>query len=346
MPVPAARAVATLACVLLPFAIVSGWLAAFVTNTDRYVATVAPLAEDPVVTDAMVQKLETAIIDSIDFEKQRASLNDFLDQQDAGPVIRRGAYALADLAEEAVQQAIHRVVVRIVQGPGFAEAWDAANRSAHELLVGVLSGEINPPTDDSGLVSIQVAAVVNQIVAALQDKGLISETQAIPEVQSSFQIMKTSDLEKARSYYQLLDKLGYWLPIVWLLLVIATVVFAPDRRRALTWLSYGTAGVVLLLAVALILVRNRLESAAEDPEVLRSIWQILIANLRDLLRTLLLVSLAVFAGLWVTGTSRQAEWTRDKVRAGTTLVQERVDPGLLRLGGIALLVVVALIWIL
>jgi hypothetical protein len=32
--------------IVIPFALVSGWVDALVTNTDRYVDTVAPLADD------------------------------------------------------------------------------------------------------------------------------------------------------------------------------------------------------------------------------------------------------------------------------------------------------------
>ncbi|KOX26057.1 hypothetical protein ADL06_16705 [Streptomyces sp. NRRL F-6491] len=44
-----------LGCVLAPLGIVASWAADVVGATDRYVATVAPLASDPAVQDAAAE---------------------------------------------------------------------------------------------------------------------------------------------------------------------------------------------------------------------------------------------------------------------------------------------------
>jgi type VI protein secretion system component VasK len=46
-----------LACVLAPLGVVAVWARNQVTNTDRYVATVAPLASDPAIQQAITDRI-------------------------------------------------------------------------------------------------------------------------------------------------------------------------------------------------------------------------------------------------------------------------------------------------
>src|SRR5262245_46485914 len=98
-----------LAAVLLPISIVAVWVDRVVTDTDRYVETVAPLAEDEVVKAAASEQLE------------RETLR---------LVASSGVPVPQDVAAELVQ----RVVERVVDSPAFRTAWISANRQAHRQL--------------------------------------------------------------------------------------------------------------------------------------------------------------------------------------------------------------------
>ena len=56
-----------LGCGLAVLALVALWLRTTMLDTDRYVETVAPIAAEPAVQDAVADKLETAIFSRIDF---------------------------------------------------------------------------------------------------------------------------------------------------------------------------------------------------------------------------------------------------------------------------------------
>src|SRR3954465_3105707 len=56
-----------LGCGLAVLSIVAIWLRATLLNTDRYVSTVAPIAADPAVQDAVAKKLDNAIFTRVDF---------------------------------------------------------------------------------------------------------------------------------------------------------------------------------------------------------------------------------------------------------------------------------------
>jgi hypothetical protein len=347
LPAPATRLLVTLVCLLLPVAVLSAWVAAFVTDTDRYVATVAPLAEDPVVLEATERRLETLALEQIDFDRLRAELATFLAERRTGPVLTKGAFALADVAETSVRTLVHRAVAKVVRSKEFASAWEAANRSAHEYMVAVLSGSAESPGEAAGRVSVRVGTLLNQVLAVLHDKGLLDKVEA-PQVDTTFRLLRTADLERARTAYRLLDWLGFWLPVLWLASAVALVVFAPDRRRALAWLGFGTAGTVLVLGVALLVVRGLLASSATSAQqaaVVRELWDFLVVDLRTTLRVLLAAAAAGLLALWVSGPSTRAMRLRHTTRRTSALVADRVDADLVRVTAVGAVVLVALFWV-
>src|SRR5690242_14447420 len=56
-----------LGCGLAVLALVAVWLRTTLLDTDRYVQTVAPIAAQPAVQNAVADKLETAIFARVDF---------------------------------------------------------------------------------------------------------------------------------------------------------------------------------------------------------------------------------------------------------------------------------------
>jgi hypothetical protein len=84
-----------LGCVLAPLAGVAVWARNQVTNTDRYVATVAPLANDPAIQAAIADQLQ----------------------------------ALSSPIANGIQGFTRTQVAKIVQSQAFADAWVQASWS-------------------------------------------------------------------------------------------------------------------------------------------------------------------------------------------------------------------------
>ena len=53
---------------LAPVAVVAVWARGLVEDTDRYLATVAPLSEDPQIQSAVTNRLTTAIVEAVNLE--------------------------------------------------------------------------------------------------------------------------------------------------------------------------------------------------------------------------------------------------------------------------------------
>jgi hypothetical protein len=272
-----AAVAAVLATLLLPLGLLSTWIAGVVTDTDRYVATVAPLATDPDVKRAAVRELDREAMGLVDLATGRADLERYLRTAGYGDLLGAGTSAVSAAAREQIAAVVHRAVVSVVESRGFARAWKAANRSAHAEMVAALEGDDRLVGSD-GRVSIELGTVLNTITASLVDRGLVPAGSA-PEVRTSFDLVKAADLERARAAYRLLDAAGFWLPVLWLVGVALAVGASTDRRRILRRLAAGSLAGVVCLAVGLALLRHLLTDTSSAPAVTGAVWDVVTADL-------------------------------------------------------------------
>ena len=64
------------AIVLAPLSVLSVWASNQISDTDRYVATVAPIADDPAVQAALTDEITTAIMEKLQVEDVTTQLLD------------------------------------------------------------------------------------------------------------------------------------------------------------------------------------------------------------------------------------------------------------------------------
>lgn len=345
LPRWASRLVAVLACVLLPLGILSTWAAAVVSDTDTYVETVGPLAENPLVQRAAIRKLETLALDAIDVDKQRGRLEDLLEQRDANLLVQLGALALADRAAERLDDVVHEVVTRVVESEQFPEAWTTANRSAHEELVRVLEAQDSEFVDSDGRISLPLATVLNVVLQTLVENGFVDAASA-PTIPSSFTLLETKDVETIRGYYQLLTDLGFWLPVAWFALVVLVLLFARDRRDTVGWLAYGSILSLGVLAWVLGWGQERAVSHLGDPTdqaLADAVMDSLLFDLRASLQGFMVITLGILLLRWVTGPSRPAVSLRTSVGGGVRTLREREDLEIVR-GVMVTVLVLAFLW--
>ena len=160
-----------LGCGLAALSVVAIWLRVTLLDTDRYVKTVAPIAAEPAVQQAVANRLDTAINERIDF----ASL--------AREVLPERADVLAPVIQTGVQSFIRTRINEFTASPRFQELWVDANRRAHtritELLVGGRSKRL---VLDDDTVYLDLSPAVNRIKAGLQDRDGLEHLDAGPRV--------------------------------------------------------------------------------------------------------------------------------------------------------------------
>lgn len=246
-----------LACLLLPFGVLSVWVAQQVSDTDAYVETVGPLAENETVKDEASTRVSAEIGRQVPEAKQE-------------------------------QATVDLVVDRVVGGPEFPGVWRTANRVAHEQIVKILADD-----SQADRVTIDLQPVAKQAAAGLRKEGLPVRADQVPPV--PFTVARGEDLRQAQDGYAIAKDAGFWSPIAWVLLVALTLIAARRRLRALAWLAAGSAVMVAVGLLGLRLARSELLSQVPsgDRDLATAIWEVTTRDLRTAYLTIAVVGLVV-----------------------------------------------------
>jgi hypothetical protein len=310
-----------LACVLAPLSVASVWSSNQLSNTDQYVETVAPLADDPAVQDALANEVTVAVFENLDVERfTTEALETLAEQPNVPPRVADLLPTLAVPITDGVESFTRDQVDTFFASPQFAELWAEANTVAHEQVVQLLEG------NQGGAVSAQnnqITLNIGPIVAAVQqrlvDRGFELAAN-IPEVDRTFVLAESDAITQTQGFYGTLNALGVWLPIITLVLFVIGVVLARDRRRALVKGSLGVAAAMVVLGVALTLTRMwYVETTPADilsAEAAGGVFDTLVRFLRTSLRALAVAALVVALAAFLAGPSRAAVKTRATFERG------------------------------
>jgi len=309
-----------LGCVLAPLAGVAVWARNQVTNTDRYVRTVAPLAADPAIQAAVADQITAQIFTYLDIQGLTNQTVDALAARGLRPRVADQLRGFAAPLASGIQSFVRTEVGKIVQSQAFADAWVQANRVAHQALVKALTGQGGGAvTVEGDTVNLNLAPFIETVKQRLVASGF-GLAARIPEVNASFVLFDVKNLTRARSAFDLLNTLGIWLPIIALVLLGVGVFVAKDHRRALVGAASGVAvamvGLGLSLAVFRTIYLDAIPAAVLPHDAAAVLYDTIVAYLRLGLRTILVLALVVAGGALVTGQSTTAVRTRQRLAAG------------------------------
>jgi hypothetical protein len=329
-----------LACVLAPLSAVAVWTRNQVTNTDRYVATVAPLANDPAIQTAITDQITAQVFNYIDVQGLTNQAIDALADRGLTPTLATQLRALAAPIANGVQSFTRSQVAKVVQSDAFADAWVQANRAAHAELVKALTGEGGGTvTVENDTVTVNMAAFIQVVKQRLVDAGF-SVAARIPEVNASFVLFQSKDITRVRAGFNLLNTLGIWLPIIAIVLLVLGVYVAKDHRRALVGAAVGVAVSMVVLALALAVFRSiyldAVPASVLPHDAAAVLYDTIVRFLRLGLRTILVLALVVAAGAFLTGQSVTAVRTRQGLARAIGSLQGGAEQAGLRTGPVGI----------
>ena len=313
---------------LAPLSVLATWANGQIQDTDRYLETVGPLAENPDVQDAIAARVEQIVFSYLDVDAATDELVAAISAQGlsapAVATLQAVAGPLASGIESFVSDRIHA----LIRSDAFEQAWVEANREAHEQLVAALTGENDGAvTIEEGTVTIGLATIIETIKGQLVEAGF-GIAARIPEVDATFVLLQSKDLSTVQKLLGFVDGLSTWLPAIGLGLLAAAVGIARDRRRMLLAAGIAVAGSMFLLGAALNIIRPiYLDAlpASSSQAAAGVIYDQLVSFIRFALRGLLVVALVVAVGAWLSsprgsGARSRAGLVRgiDLARRGTT----------------------------
>ncbi|HEY3506500.1 MAG TPA: hypothetical protein VGN37_27400 [Actinocatenispora sp.] len=285
-------------------------------NTDRYVATVSPLARDPVVQTAIANRLTSEITTRANLDKVGRDAAQWLQQQGAPPAVN----SLVGPAVNGVESFISRQVTAIVHSDTFASAWDAANRAAHDNLQTVLTGKGGTVLKSQGTtVSVDLGALLLVVKDRLVDRGF-NLASKIPKINVQFVLFSSKDLPKLRNYVTLLNTVANWLPWIALVLLALAVLVAPAHRRGLllagAFLAVGALLVLAAIAIGRAYYLNNLPSSIRSPDAVAHVFDIVLDRVLTAYRVMAGIGVLIAVVCWFAGPARPAVWTRHAAGRG------------------------------
>ncbi|MGO4784931.1 hypothetical protein [Cryobacterium sp. W22_MBD10_FK3] len=238
----------TIGVILAPVSVVAYWTKGYINDTDRFVASLAPLADDPAVQAYLVDEIVTVVNDNVDINGITKNLFDGLANLDLPQEAKDALGLLEQPATQGVQGLIRSTATNIVASDAFAQLWEQALRTSQTQVIAALEGDTSTALviSDTGELGIQLGPIIEEVKKELVNRGF-SLAQNIPEVDRTIVVAQSDSLVQARTGYQLLNVLGFVLPLVSLGLIVLGVLVARRRARTMIW-----AGLTLALAMALL----------------------------------------------------------------------------------------------
>jgi hypothetical protein len=295
--------------VLLPLGVVARWVNNEVAGTDRYVESVAPLAKDKAIQDAVVTRITNEIMTKLEVEAVTSEAIDALSGLGLPPLAATSLKALSGPLQNAIHDFVEGHVRTLVESPAFQQAWEDANRVAHSQLVAVLTGEgTDTVSVDNNAVVLNLAPVIDQVKTRLVDNGFALAGQ-LPSFDVQMTLFESEDLTTAQNAFRVLKGLNTALPIVALLLLAGALAVARSRRKTLIAAMLVCAASMLLLGVALnafrVVYLQAIPSDLSQPAA-AAVYDNMVWFIRLNLRALLVLTLAVAFIAWVSGAGRSA----------------------------------------
>jgi hypothetical protein len=329
-----------IACVLAPLSVVAIWTRNQVTNTDRYIATVSPLASDPAIQNAIADQITAQVFTYIDVQGLTTQALDALSERGLPPRVATQLEAFAVPIANGVQSFTRSQVGKVVESDAFADAWVQANRVAHDELVKALTGEGGGAvTVENDTVSLNLAPFIQTVKQRLVDAGFTLAAR-VPEVNASFVLFQSENITRARNGFNLLNTLGVWLPIITLILLVLGVYVAKDHRRALVGAALGVAVGMVVLALGLAVFRSiyldAVPATVLPHDAAAVLYDTIVRFLRLGLRTVLVLALVVAAGAFLTGQSATAVRARQGLTGTIGWLQGSAEHAGLRTGPVGI----------
>ncbi|WP_431797241.1 hypothetical protein [Microbacterium kunmingense] len=355
-------ALIVVAALLVPLSIVTAWARIQLIDEESFVTTLAPLADDPAVQSMIVDETMQAIQAQVDFRQLTAEVFDGLADLGLPPRAESALQLLEAPAANGLEGLASTAVTRLVESDVFSDVWATLTRATHRALATAAT------SDGGGLVvrtadgvGVQIGVLVERVKQNLIDQG-VGVAQLIPSVDRVVILGDGQNLDTVRTAYALATILGWWLPVVTLLLFVAGILVARKRSTAILGtgigLAVGATVLALTFAIGGSVVRGVAIEQDISPDGLHVLYQRLVGGMSQSAIVLGLLGLFIAFLGWVLGASRGATGMRrtvrrvnvsirdglaargfDTGRAGRWLARQRV---LVRV----IIVVLALVWLL
>lgn len=318
----AAISLALIAALLIALAVPAVWLNRMVSDTDVYVETVAPLAEDPAIQDAVATAATDALVEKIDAQ---ARLEE---------VLPENLQLLAIPVSQAVNQFVGKQATTFVRSDQFASAWEAMNRVSHKAMVTAVTGRDTGAVGiEAGTITLDVGTLAEEIKTRLLDSGFeLAAKIPTSGIDKQITLYESPALAQASSAFDLITRMSMVIPLLGIALAAAAIGVAANRRRALLWLGAALTVAAILPLQALYFAQTQvtaqLYSLAAIPEpAAQSAFNIIFRDLVAADQAVIALGVVLWLSAIVAGPAHWAVALREGLSGGLSGVASHLALG-------------------
>ena len=234
-----------LGCLLAAPAVAAYALVGEVTDQQRYLDAVEPLADDPAIQQSVASQIDAAIGDKV---------------------------------PEAARPLVDQSVNSFVTSAEFRQLWLSVNKEAHPQVLAMLRGEENgSPSVEGDTIVLNLGDVAALLRERLSARDVPFANQ-IPDINASVELISQPAVRQLVPAFDLLEKLSVLLPIASLVLIVGGVLIAARRGRVLIVGGIGLVVMMLLLVLFQFIARSQVTARSPRPELAGSFYDALTSE--------------------------------------------------------------------
>jgi hypothetical protein len=268
-----------LSCLGILTSTLTVWSNATLLNADTYVAVVEPIAKNPQVVQAVSAYAADQVVTLLNV------------QQLAVQVLPPRAEFLAAPLTQVVRNFTQARIADLMHTPRFQQIWVRINRAVYTQLIAALRGQTTTLHISNGVVTLNLIPVIDEALQYVQQHlpGLIAQHVTLPDPSQlqipaqaqqrlsqalgipvpsnlgQIQLFQSAQLAKAQRLLSLWDFLVWALPVITVVLIIATLWLSHDRRRTLVQLGIGIAIAFILAKIAIGIFQQYVVNSVNNP---------------------------------------------------------------------------------
>lgn len=277
---------AVLASLAVSLAVNAFWLHDRIFDTDNFVEALAPLPQNPAVSTAIA----TRAVEALDGGgAAEATIAEALPDQ------------LAFLAPDftgLVEQRVFDISRGVAESEVFNRIWTEGLYTVHSVIVGILEGDREQPTN--GNVDVALDGAIDVIISALESQG-IDLFSDIEKSVAGITIVQAEVLAGPRSLVNVFNASVWVLPIIILVLIAIAVSIDQDRLRPVQVFGFGSA-ITVLLSLGIVRGLSNLIVLNVEEEVYRdaagAVWDALLGGYALIGLVVAAVALAIGLAAW------------------------------------------------
>lgn len=278
-------------CVLAPISVLTLWAKTTLLDTDNYVSTVAPLATNQDIRDAIATRITNRVMES----------SELVDQLKAE--LPPAVAAKASAARPAVEARVHALALKIVSAPAFAKLWGGANRRVQPQVVAALTGDTGTlHLSNDGSVDLDLSDVAQRVRSALASRGVDVNKVPPGRINTTVELFEWPWLGAVQDGIDLLQKLAWLLPVLTLAALGGGIALGRRRWRVTLRTGLGFAAGMAAILIGLQAGRSPYLDLFAKPEGRQAggaAYDQVLHDLRIFTIVLFVVGLVVAIGAWL-----------------------------------------------